>query len=368
MLSAFIGTSLFAANANTPLNVQWSVDVDQRRPNAPAALSMPTLVSHDGDAWIVLSGRDGWAHIYDLKGKEVRRIYLGSPSDSGALTLTNGWVVVGDNTGRLLALDPVKGEIVWQSQLTGSFTSAPVAVGQDMLVQTTDNRIYRFSQAGEKQWSYAGQGSVLSMYLSPSPMVDGERVFALLNNGDAVALKADSGDLIWKRQLLLSNDTAILTDLKAPLSSPILVSSLYMDGEKSSDTLLMPIYQGDLVAVSAKDGSQSFSLPISLKATPIVLGSTLYAAESSGFLHAYNIEKGNRLWSKKITADELSGPVVFQDSLWLTDNKGMIYQVNLNGEVQASVALAGNISRQPLVTTAGLLVRTDRGAMYMVGK
>jgi len=349
------------------LQIKWSVNVDQRLPNSPAALSVPAIMAHGMDTWVVLAGRDKWVHIYDLDGSEVRRIYLGKESDSGTLVLKNGLVVLGDISGKVYAIDPVKGEIVWKAQLTAAFTGSPVAYGNDFVIQTTDNRIYLFSQDGEKKWSFSGQGSILSMYLSSSPLVDGESIFALFNNGDAVALKAESGDLLWKRQLLLSADTAILSDLKVALATPMLVSKLSMDGEKSSDTLLMPFYQGDLIAVSAKDGSQVLSMPISLKSEPVIQGSILYAAESTGFLHAYNIEKGSRMWSKKITANELLGPVLFQGLLWLTDNKGMIYSLNLDGEVQSSIEVVGRIVRQPVVTQEGLLVRTDRGAMYLVG-
>ena len=358
--------TLAIANDYGQLKIKWSVNVDQRLPNSPVALSAPAVMLHGKDTWVVLAGRDRWVHVYDLDGSEVRRIFLGKESDSGSLLLKNGLVIVGDIAGRIHAVDPVKGEVVWQAQLTGAFTGLPVAIANDFLVQTTDNRIYRFSQDGEKKWSYAGQNSILSMYLNASPLVEGESIFAFFNNGDAVALKAESGDLLWKRQLLLSGDTAILSDLKAPLATPVLVSSLYLDGEKSSNTLLMPFYQGDLVAVSAKDGSQVLSLGISLKTAPVILGSTLYAAESTGFLHAYNIEKGGRMWSKKISSNELLGPVLFKGSLWMTDNKGMIYNVGLDGELHSSVEVAGSIVRRPIITKAGLLVRTDRGAMYLV--
>jgi len=348
------------------LRIQWSTDVDQRLPNAPMALSTPALLNHNNQTLIVLGGRDAWVHVYDLKGSEVRRFPLDAASDSGALSLHNGLVVLGDIAGRLYGVDPVQGKIVWRVQLSASFTGTPVAIGQDFLVQTTDNRIYRFSPGGEKRWSFSGQNSALSLYLNPSPLVVGERIYVLLSNGDAIALKAYSGDLLWKRQLLLSNEMSVLTDLKAPLATPLFLPSLNIDGERAINALLMPFFQGDMIALSAKDGGQNLSLPISLKSAPLVIGSMLYAADSSGFLHAYNIKKGNRVWSKKISIHELLGPVSWKNQLWLTDNKGMVYHLNLNGEVQSKTNLKEHVSRLPVVTKAGLLVRTNRGSMYLV--
>lgn len=365
MLSVF---NTAHAEQNTPeIKTLWSVDVDQRLPNSSVALSSPAVVQHGQDVWVVLAGRDGWVHVYAQNtGQEVRRFFLGAPSDSAALALQNGNVVVGDVRGRLYVVDPAEGVIVWQKQLTASFTIQPVAIENDFIIQTTENALYRFSPSGEKRWSYSGSANTLSMYLGATPLVVDEQIFALLNNGDAVALKAYTGDLLWKRQLLLSNITSNLAELKAPLASPLFVPQLSMGGENGKNVLLIPFFHDELFALSAVGGVQSFSLPVSLKSTPKLVGSIMYMADSSGFLHAYNIDKGNRLWSKKIAGHALMGPVLWQDSLWLVGSKGTIYRLNMNGEVQDKVTLAGEIIRLPVVTKTGLLIRTDRGVMAMV--
>lgn len=354
------------ANEIKELDVQWSVNVDQRLPNSPLAFSAPAIMKHGDETWLVLGGRDKWVHVYDISGAEVRRFRLGEASDSGALALENGLVALGDTAGRLYGVDPEQGKVVWQQQLTADFTCTPVAIEHDFLVQTTDHRIYRFSQNGEKQWSYAGQGGVLSMYLNAEPIVHGGYVYAVLGNGDVVALNADNGDLIWKRQLLLNNNSVVLSDIKAPLAAPLFLPSLHMGGEVSENVLLVSFFQGELIAISIADGAQRFSLPLSLKSTPLVLESILYAADSSGFLHAYNIEKGNRLWRKRISEHELLGPVLWQDSLWLADNYGVLYQLDKDGQTQATATFAGHISRLPIVTEAGIGIRDNRGAMHLV--
>lgn len=358
----------FAENPKNiaPIDVVWAVDVDQRLPNSPLALSAPAVVEHSGEILLVLGGRDGFVHVYNSDGDDLRRIAIEAPSDSGALALDAKLVVLGDNDGRLYAIDPLAATIVWQTQLTSNFTNAPVAVDGGFIVQTTDNFIYKFSASGEKLWSYAGQNSVLSLYLNATPLVRDGRIYAVLSNGDAVALKVDNGDLLWKRQLLLSNNSAFITELKAPLSTPAWFDNIHLNGESASNVLIIPLYQGELVALNAADGVQLFSLPTSMKSAPEALGGSLYLADSTGYLHAYSKSKGNRLWSKKISQHELIGPVVWHDSLWLADYKGRIMKVNGEGEVQAQVQLVGNIARLPEITATGLLVRTDRGVLVKV--
>ncbi len=345
----------------------WSVDVDQRLPNAPVALSVPAIFKHDSETWAVLAGRDGWVHVYDVAaGSEVRRFYLGVPVDSGALALQNGTVVFGDIQGNLYAVDPVEGKIVWQKKLPSTFTMQPVAVDNDFLIQTADNELYRFSDSGEKRWSYAGLKNTLSLYLGANPRVDKDVIYTVFNNGDAVALKAYTGDVLWKQQTISASLAARVGDINGPLATPLLVEKLHLAGEQVNHVLMVPIFHGELVILSAEDGSQSFALPVSLKSMPLHVNNKMFMADSLGFLHAYNTDKGNRLWSKKISEHELIGPVLFEDALWLTDNQGNVFRVNMDGEVEANLTLQGGIARLPIVTDKGLVIRTDRGLMALV--
>ncbi|MDQ7058133.1 MAG: PQQ-binding-like beta-propeller repeat protein [Ghiorsea sp.] len=354
------------ANETTRLHIAWSVDVDQRLPNTPLALSTPAVITTGGQSYIVLGAQDGWVHVYDMDGADVRRIRIQAPSDSGVLALSNGLVVLGDTAGLLYGVDPVKGTIQWQTQLTAGLTSAPVAIGDDFLVQTADNRVYRFSAKGEKQWSFSGQNNTFGMYINASPLVLDSQVYVLLSNGDAVALKAGNGDVLWKQQLLLSSDSASLSELKVPLSHPVFLPQLHLGGEKNDNVLLAPLFQGDLQVISVADGSLLLSLPVSLKSTPVLKGRLLYMADSTGYVHVYDIKKGSRLWSKKVSDTGLLGPVLWQDTLWLVDNQGAVYQLSRQGEVKAMTRLSGHVSREPLLTSHGLLIRTERGEMMMV--
>ncbi|MDQ7003542.1 MAG: PQQ-like beta-propeller repeat protein [Ghiorsea sp.] len=367
---AFVaGTFSFAPRAMAEPKIQtvWSVDVDQRLPNSPLALSQPAMVQHQGETWLVLGGRDSWVHVYDLdSGREIRRFPLPAPSDSGALALPNGWVVLGDVQGHLYAVDPVEGKIVWQKELTAALTIPPLPLGDDFLIQTGDNELYRFSSNGEKRWSYTGSKNTLSLYFGAQALIVDDTIYAVFNNGDAVALKAYTGDLIWKRQTILSSATSALTDLKAPLAQPTFLSQLHLSGEKVNDVLMVPIFQGEVVVLSSMDGSQSFDVPLSLKSSPLVTGEYMFMADSFGFLHAYNLDKGNRVWSKKISSHALMGPQLFHDSLWLTDNQGTVFKVNMKGEIKDMKQLQGSIARLPVVTSQGLVIRTDRGVMALV--
>ncbi len=343
----------------------WSVDVDQRKPGDPEGFSQPAIVTNP-DGKIVIAGRDARVRVYDFNGSELHRIAIDEPSDCGALALPNGVVVVGDIGGLLYGIDPVKGSILWRYQLSSPFFSQPVLLQDGFLVQTSDNRIYRFSNDGEKQWSYAGSGGGLGIYLTSSPLVVDATLYAVLTNGDAIALKVDSGDLLWRRQLLLNTDAPVLSELRAPIATPVMLKQGYIGIEKFESAILVGFYQGDLLILSARDGRQLFAKEISIKSTPLVDHGTLYVATASGELASIDLATGATQWKQKFTDGELLGPVLWEDSLWLANDRGSVLRISRDGEKRDEIAFNGRIERMPIVTPAGILVRTGLGTLTLI--
>ena len=343
----------------------WSVDVDQREPRDPAGFSQPAVVP-GANGKIVIAGRDARVRVYDFSGTELHRVAIDEPSDSGALALPNGVVVVGDVGGVLYGIDPVEGSILWRNQLSSPFLSQPVLLQDGFLIQTSDNRIYSFSIDGKKRWSYVAHGGGLSIYLTASPLVVDTTIYAVFTNGDAVALKSDSGDLLWRRQLLLSSDAAVLSELRAPISDPVMLKQGHIGIENVENTVLVGFYQGELLALSARDGSQQFSKEVSIKSAPLVDDGHLYIASASGEVESIDLATGATQWKQKLSNGELLGPVLWQGSLWVADDRGSLLRLNHDGQKRGEITFDGRIERMPTVTPAGVLVRTGLGVLTLI--
>jgi len=334
------------------LQTVWGVDVDHRRPRSPYGFSRPTLA---GDL-IVLPGQDRYVHIYDMQGSELNRVPLEATSDSEGLALTDKHVVVGDAQGLLYGIDIGTGDILWQRQLSSVMLGHPVRVGDDMLVQTGDNSIYRISAKGEKLWSFSSAQSGLSMHISPSPLVSGDVCYAIMSNGDTVALRSDSGDLLWRRQLLLTNDAVVLSELKTPLADPIL----------AGDVLLVSFYQGDLIALSAMDGQQLWQRKLSLKSTPLEYQGRLFVATATHAVLELDPANGSTLWKRDLDAGELVGPVLARGKLITADDQGRVFALSLDGQVTGQTTLPGRVDRSPVAASGGVLLRNNLGGLYLV--
>lgn len=340
--------------------VRWAADLDQRPPKSPEAFSQPVVIRRGGGWRVVAGGMDARLHVLDAAGREIRRIALDAPVRSGAVELAGGLVVVADTDGGVYGIDPDRGRILWKAQVGSMVTSTPVRLGDGFVIQTVDNRLYRFTARGEQVWAHTGALGGLAMLRTPSPLVHGDTVVAVFTNGDVVALKAGSGILLWKHQLLLDTEAAVLSELKVPTAQPVWVEA---DGE---DRIVVPVFQGELNWLSARDGSLIKTRRLSVPCTPLLEGDVLYAATSDGRLLALDAREGETRWAKKLGAGSLCGPADAGSALVVAASDGRVFAVSREGAVRGVLHLPGRLHRAPVPAPGGVLVRAADGIVRLI--
>lgn len=348
------------------IDVVWQMDVDNRKPQDAQSFARPMVSTVGKETYVAIGGLDRRMHVLSLSGSEKFRVPLIDNSDSGGIALSNGLLVVGDSGGMLYAIDPDTKKISWQLQLSAGITATPLNIGDDVLIQTIDDNIYRISAKGKKQWVFSAKPETLGLYISPTPLLKDGKLYTFLGNGDALALDAETGNILWRKQLLLDSRSGALSDIKIPSASPLWVNNVKIEGNEFHDVLLMPFYQGDIFILDRSSGSSLMTHKLSLKSPPATDGSQLFLASSEGQVQAWDIESGIVSWSKNLSEGELMGPVLWNDSLWVQDNKGYLFRLNKKGELLASKEFPGRFDRLPATTSNGLLYHSNFGGLYLV--
>ncbi|NWF35605.1 PQQ-binding-like beta-propeller repeat protein [Mariprofundus sp. KV] len=344
------------------ISIVWRSDLDQRQPASSAGMSNPAIATSEAGEVIVAGAQDKRVRILNSSGREIHRVALSAAGESGGLQLANGLVVVGDVGGKVFGIDINEGRVAWSIQLSSSLLSRPVLIGSDFIIQTETNQVFRFSQRGEKVWSYSGPPAGLGMQLLPSPVVFRDQVYVAMRNGDVVALKAESGSFLWQRQLLINSDAAVLRDLKVPVATPLLIPA--EQSGKHEDMLAVPVFQGELFFLSLQDGSTLMSRAISSKGSPLLIGNRVYVADAQGALSMLDAAGGETLWKQKLSDVELTGPIFWNQMLWLADESGKVFRLNLDGKLLATVELGGRIDLTPVASSDGVLVRNNLGTLF----
>ncbi|WP_232710075.1 PQQ-binding-like beta-propeller repeat protein [Mariprofundus aestuarium] len=347
---------------DSEISVAWSIDLDQRRPASPSGMSNPAVVQGEHGEVIVAGAQDRRARVFNTNGSEIQRIALSAPGESGGLQLANGLVVVGDVDGKLFGLDINTGIVAWRVELPSSVMSRPVPVGDDFIVQTENNQVFRFTPNGVKVWSYSGPLGGLGMQIQPSPVVHRDHVYIAMKNGDVVALKADNGSFLWQRQLLLNNNATVLSELKVPAATPVLILA-ELSG-RHEDMLAVPIFQGEIFFLSLLDGSTLMNRVISTKSSPLQVGKQIYVADAKGALSMLDASGGETLWKQELSNGELAGPVLWHKNLWVADEFGKVFRLSLDGKLLGMVELAGRIDLAPVVSSDGVMVRNNLGTLF----
>jgi outer membrane protein assembly factor BamB len=116
------------------------------------------------------------------------------------VTLAGGRLYLGTFDGRLIALDPADGTMLWEYSTNGSILAAPEVSSGRIFVGSFDGHIHALDAAtGARLWKKDTKGAVLS-----TPAVAGENLVVGNRSYDLLALNAESGDVAWKQYIWFS--------------------------------------------------------------------------------------------------------------------------------------------------------------------
>jgi outer membrane protein assembly factor BamB len=155
-----------------------------------------------------------------------------------------------------------------------------------------------------------------------------------------------------------------MSEIKIPTATPLIVPAAQSD--RHEDMIVISIYQGELTFLSLQDGSTLSTRNLSLKSKPLLIGNTVFIADATGAVRALETSGAETLWKKRVSDGALTGPVLWNGSLWVADDQARVFRLNLNGTVLASIKLDGRIDRAPVAASGGVLVRNNLGTLYML--
>ncbi len=232
----------------------------------------------------------------------------------------------------------------WKAELPAGGVSSPiVADGRIYVTAASGYRQRRLhvlcfdAASGEKRWqrSLAATGNTMchpkTSMAAPTPVTDGRHVYALFATGDLAAFNRD-GDLLWYRAL--QRDYPDITNQVGMAASPVL----------AGDTLLLPLENaGDSFAlgVDAKTGKNRWKVPRRRDinwVTPILThfrGQTAALFQTAGDITAYDVSKGEILWSYK--GDNLRSvpsPAVVDGLVIVPGNPSIALRLSESGKPQ----------------------------------
>jgi outer membrane protein assembly factor BamB len=349
-------------------NVLWEESVGNGSDNyfsrLKPAVAYDTVysASRAGDvvAFDVNTGKELWK--VDLSDVDNERSFWDSRVSAllaGGPVAGLNKVFIGSENGKVYALNAQSGELVWQADIKGEVISAP-AVDSGIVVVNTASGIMKAFNAddGKELWKIeqdvpaltlrgtsqpviasggvlvgTGKGGV-NVYLvdkgqqgwsteigeptgstelervidvDSSPVVFGDKIYAVSSRGNLAAIELKSGRVVWKRQY-----------------------SSYRQISIYRNTIFLTNLRGHVYAIDRLNGIERWSnLALTNRGVtgPVVIDNYVVAGDFEGYLHWFNQETGEIVARHQVDSSGIhSTPTVFNN---------VIYSQSQNGDLQA---------------------------------
>lgn len=294
--------------------------------------------------------------------------------------LFNDKVYMASREGLVVAMDVSTGKRLWTFDLRRANTlsffkrlqqrwssetariAGGIAQGYGNLYFGTENGdvVAVNAESGELVWRVQVPGEVLV-----SPAVAEGFVVVKLGSGNMIALNPDNGEQRW----LFENEQPPLSIRGT--SEPVIDSGGVIYGTASGRIGVLVVdrgYQAWEEAVATPKGSTDLSRLVDVDAKPIVVAGTVYAIAFNGELYAMDLRTGQQLWKRDYASFRnmaVSGTV-----LYLVDSVGRIYAVDRrNGtELWSQSGLHKHFLTGPTVYKNYLVIGDNKGNLHWLDR
>lgn len=312
--------------------------------------------SGDGNR-VYAASHDGNVSAYDPEnGDRVWRTELEVMLSAGP-GVGDGLVVVAGYDGDLVALNADDGTEAWRIDIGGETLAKPAISDSSVVVYSIDGRLRVFSTLdGRELWSIERDVPALTQRGNASPVVTGNSVIAGFDNGRLVAVDIDDGVVEWESVLTPPSgrsDLDRLADVDGGLA--VVGQDVYAAG-----------YNGRLASLAAESGQLLWAREISSPSGVAADWNNIYTVGDGGEVIALLRRNGDDVWRQEsLLRREPTPPVPFSTAVVVGDFEGYVHFFsNFDGRPVARERVGkGMISGAPVVMGDKLFVQSEDGEL-----
>ena len=247
--------------------------------------------------------------------------------------------------------------------------------------------VYAVSLAdGRQVWRFQPEGDAASQFYATPALDDEGNLYVGSYDGDLIALEADSGAIVWAKQLTggrIVGGPAVAGDLLIVPSSDRTVYAVRRESGQNvwsfqSDRALWatPLVEGELVFLAGLDHTMyaldrqtgdliwQQELEGALADRPALLNGLLLAGTFGHSLNALDKTNGQVSWSVETTDWVWGNPVVIDETALFGDVSGVLYAVDGQGNPLWDISLDGQIAASPAAANGAVYFVTEAGSVF----
>lgn len=299
---------------------------------------------------LYVGNRDGYVMALDLaSGDKLWRSRTGDRLISGP-TVAGDLLLLGSRDGQVVALSATSGEREWTAELSSEIIAAPAANDELAVARTLDGRLVAIDLAtGKRRWTIERNVPTLTMRGTSSPVIEGNTVYAGLDNGQVLALDVSTGEERWSQAIAFPSGRSELERIVDIDADPLLIGN----------ELYAVSAGGQLASLSVTSGRVRWKQPVASESALAYDERNIYTTDRDSDVWAVNRLTGGENWQQDaLKYREVTGPAVFGGDLAVGDYDGYVHWLSAD---DGSVIARGRpfdepIRSQPLVVDDMLIV------------
>lgn len=339
----------------------WSRSIGELGPR----LRLGLLPATDGEN-VYVADFEGAVHAFRLA--DGKRLWQFDTShfrlwgESSALrfaagpAVDDGKLAVGTLNGDILLLD-IAGNEIWRTNVRGELLAPPLLIADLVAVRTTDGRVVALDiQTGEQRWDTVREVPPLVIRGLAAPTSDGSRIYAGFDNGKVAALSIDDGSMIWE------------STIAAPTGASELENIVDVDGNMVhfAQEVYATSYNGHAAALAAESGEIIWRRELSSVNSPAIAQGDVFVTDVDSVVRAFDRLSGTTVWTQnKLRARGLTAPAVLGNLVVVGDFEGYLHFLDIaTGEMIARIEHRGEpLNASPLVVGDLLIVLSGDGEL-----
>ena len=327
-------TNIARETLHPPLVPVWEYD-------ANAGFSPYAVVAEGG--YIFIANLKGEIHAVNIEtGKKAlvhnfgSAIFAGPVIDGSVL-----YVALSKGQESFIAFDMKSASTLWKTEL-GGIEASPLLVGVRLYVVSLWGGLSCVDKHdGKVLWTYKDSDESNPSLMRSPPVSDGTIVVFCRDDGSIFAVKADSGNLVWRAKV----DRAIP-------SAPLIAEGALYVGSLDSCFYSFDLSTGAMRWRAKLDGR--------IFASPALGSNTVYVGTGSGSVYCLDRDAGRTEWKFQAQSGISAAPIISGDVIYAGSLDQSLYALDaVHGAKLWSWKTEGRIKTTPLLHGGYLVLLRD---------
>ncbi len=349
------------------LAIAWRTSIGtgasaRRRLLAPPVIAEGRVFTADATGQVAAvdlrDGRTLWRRSVRAEGTRGTLLGVG-------VAFAEGRVHVASGLAEVVTLAAADGAELWRSPLPSPSRGAITVADGRVIVLTVEGEVVCFdSSRGEQRWLHRGPSEITTLLGAPAPAVDEGFVLVGFPNGDAAALRLDTGRLVWTEGLAGARGRPSIADIAAIRGRPAIDRGRGFLASSGGVTM----------AIDMRSGRRVWERAIASRESPCVAGDWLFLLSAEEVVIALRRGDGRVKWAAELprwrdperrrAPISWTGPLLAGDRLILAGSLGEAVALSpYTGELLGRQRLGSACSVPPVAADGTVLFLTDNATL-----